>query len=63
MLCKRIDPMKENKHVEKDSVVTTVERSGFERLSIHDLVVAHLPADYPVEVLRHSDSESRTDTK
>lgn len=55
--------MKDTNNVKKDSVVTTVERSGFERISIHDMVVAHLPADHPVEILRHTDSESGKDTE
>lgn len=50
--------MKEVKHVEKNSPVTSVERIGFRRLSLHDLVVAKLPAEYPVTVLRSTDNQS-----
>ena len=50
--------MKETKNVKKDSPVTSVERSGFRRISLHDLVVAKLPAEYPVTVLRPTDNQS-----
>ena len=50
--------MKECKNVKKDSPVTTVERSGFRRISLHDMVVAKLPAEYPITVLRPTDNQS-----
>ena len=50
--------MKEVNDVEKNSPVTSVERSGFRRISLHDLVVAKLPAEYPVTVLRPTDNQS-----
>jgi len=50
--------MKGTEHVQKDSPVTTVERSGFRRTSLRDVAVAKLPPDYPVTLLRPTDSES-----
>ena len=50
--------MKDNNNDQKNSPVTTVERSAFRPLSLRDIAVAQLPAEHPTEILRPTYNKS-----